>query len=128
MRLQELSAAVFNNRHLQDVSLQDLELFGSLVVHLRPTISRVLPHSSQYPPTSLPANIHNFLVISVGVPDSTVKHLWETLSRSLWAEPAGDRSSIAQGGRLLPYFLQHGLSLGLGMMSFAVTYYPSPEL
>ncbi|GJE98507.1 hypothetical protein PsYK624_147390 [Phanerochaete sordida] len=115
MLVSELLLALAGNPLLSGLELPRVELFLALARYLKPTIAYAQASYTPDPPATLPVNVQNFLVLSVGVSDEAIKHLWHAFRLDVWQHAAASTrdDEMRQAAHLIPLFLKYGLGLQL---------------
>lgn len=94
---------------------QSIVQFCDIVTWLRPEIVELTQYRDGVPP-QLPTTVHNFLMAALGLPDETLKIMWQVFGVFAWysheAEPAEEVHQRIRA--LASLFLQYGLPHDIG--------------
>lgn len=107
MLLSTLLEAVKTEPALGNLDVDVLTRFIDLSRLLRTQISHLQPQYSIAPPPQLPVNMHEFIQLSLNIPDDTTKIAWAALKALVWEGGSAKPEHMIQ---YLPLFLCFGLS------------------
>ncbi|TFY52205.1 hypothetical protein EVJ58_g10145 [Rhodofomes roseus] len=102
------------------VTIQEVMTFCDLIFWLKDDITAVTVASADVPPSSLPINIHNFLMAALGLTDEIIKLMWDAVREVAWRLHEGMKASEVEHRMeaLIHLFLEYGLPHDVVFFSF----------
>jgi hypothetical protein len=97
------------------LDIESLNKFIHLVSILKPLLLIRQPSYDPDPPEHLPANIHDFLKISMDFSDDMTKLAWQALRFIAWEVELNTEDLRNTGKRYIQLFVDHGECRGIGM-------------
>ena len=106
-----------NNSDLRSTfDLTKIVDFLEILSLLKPTLEWYQPSYIHSPLERLPISIHEFLVLSLNIPDDVCKLAWDQFREMAWNFSLTEATALAWRTKHLMKFLEYGVGWNIGLL------------
>jgi len=124
MDILHIATALTTTPELQTAfNFEAIVKYIELIILLKPLLKSFQASHQTAPLETLPVNVHDFLKVSLDIPDDIAKLAWAPFRELAWSLNPTEEQELASRIKHLKLFLMHGIQRKIGNYHYYSGYY-----